>query len=418
MNPSHLLPDILDHLLAQAQRDYDPATATLGGGVARLLTAVDRAQLQATLTEITCEPGQIICHEGAPGDALFVIRAGLVAVLKGDLAAPTVLGYRGPGEIIGEMALLEDQPRSASTVALNTVRLLRISRDQFRQLLHDNREMNVSIMAALSARLRSADTERIRDDQEGRQLARTVRELRDENEQLLELERVRQETTDLIVHDLRNPLGVLGGVLHVLELILPPDTYAENHDLIATGLAAYDRMLRLVDSLLDVSKLETGEFQVSLARANIRPALQDVLRRQQFTADLHQIELVLSAPETLPTVLVDLNMLDRVLTNLIDNAIKYTPAGGTITTRCEVTADALVLRVIDSGPGIPAAERERIFERFAQIAGDSPRQRGFGLGLTFCKLAVEAHGGAIWVESGPDDTGACFAFTLPLPAPA
>jgi signal transduction histidine kinase len=103
-----------------------------------------------------------------------------------------------------------------------------------------------------------------------------------------------------------------------------------------------------------------------------------------------------------------------VLVNLLDNALKYSPDGCQITIAAEATPDGVIVSDTDQRPGIPPDQRERIFERFAQVAdATQPRRRGFGLGLTFCKLTVEAHGGEIWVEPGPNDRGSCFAFTLP-----
>ena len=112
--------------------------------------------------------------------------------------------------------------------------------------------------------------------------------------------------------------------------------------------------------------------------------------------------------------MVDQSLLDRVLTNLIDNAVKHTPLGGLVTVAAEVLKGEMAVSVTDSGPGIPPEERERIFERFTQTTGEKRRRRGFGLGLTFCRLTVLAHGGRIWVESGADGKGSRFVFTLPL----
>lgn len=98
--------------------------------------------------------------------------------------------------------------------------------------------------------------------------------------------------------------------------------------------------------------------------------------------------------------------------NLLDNALKYTPAGKDIIITAEQHQDMVMLSIVDSGPGISEADRERIFERFAQVAAGAPTRRG--LGLTFCRLAVEAHGGEIWVESGQDSCGSRFIFTIPL----
>lgn len=119
----------------------------------------------------------------------------------------------------------------------------------------------------------------------------------------------------------------------------------------------------------------------------------------------------------LPPVLADRDKIDRVIMNLLDNALKYTPEGGQISVSVTQEREGFVkVSVSDDGPGIPPDERERIFERFAQVANGQSRQRGFGLGLTYCRLAVEGHGGTIWVEPGDGGRGSCFTFTLQVAA--
>ncbi|MFN2110539.1 MAG: sensor histidine kinase, partial [Anaerolineae bacterium] len=114
-----------------------------------------------------------------------------------------------------------------------------------------------------------------------------------------------------------------------------------------------------------------------------------------------------------PTVMLDAERIERVLCNLLDNAVKYTLRGA-ITITAELEGNHIKVSVNDKGPGIPPAEREHVFARFTQVEGEERRRRGFGLGLRFCYLAVQAHGGDIWVETGDNDIGSKFVFTLPL----
>jgi NtrC-family two-component system sensor histidine kinase KinB len=190
--------------------------------------------------------------------------------------------------------------------------------------------------------------------------------------------------------------------------------YRDNRELLDLATSACERMQRLVDSLLDVAKFETGEMPLALTTANLGPILEENAYRQSITANKRGVMIVTAIPGDLPVVLVDTEKLERVLVNLLDNALKYAPEGSQITVAAEVASDAIVISITDQGPGIPPDQRQRIFERFAQVAdAEQPRRRGFGLGLTFCKLTIEAHGGTIWVEPGPGDKGSCFAFTLP-----
>jgi len=385
--------------------------------IMRQLASLDRALLDELVTERRCVPGEVVCREGERGDAMYLIWAGRIAVIKGNFPSPTVLGFRGPGEIIGEMALLDDQPRSATNIAVEHLRLLTITRERFHDWLSNSPALGMSIMATLSMRLRAASDDIVTDAQVGRHLVQQVSELEHEKAQLLELQRVRQETSDLIVHDLRNPLGVIFGTLTMLEMVLPEEVLDANRELLDLAIGACERMQRLVNSLLDVAKFETGEMTVRLAQTDLHPLMEDMLNQQKIATRARSVTLRLDTPRRLPSVVVDREKLERILTNLIDNALKYTPEGGEIVLAAVAQAGCVEISVTDTGPGIPPADRERIFERFAQVEDQLATRRGFGLGLTFCRLAVEAHGGQIWVEAGPRGKGSRFVFTLPLTPP-
>ena len=414
MRPRRLSTDVLERIVAQAKTDAHPQPNNAQNTLLRLLLTVDRKLLSRLMEEQHYQRGDVLFWEGERGDAMYLIRAGHVVVIKGNLESPTVLGYRGPGEIIGEMALLESQARSATNIALSTVRLLRIDRNGFRELIRANPDISLTIMSMLSARLREADTIRTSALEGGEQLKKQVTRLMTEKEQLLELQRVRKETSDLIVHDLRNPLGIIYGTINMLEMVLPEDVLADNRELIDLATAACERMQRLVDSLLDVAKLETGEMPIHLRHADLQPVIEEVVQLQSVSARPHNVTLHTEIADDLPPVLMDVEKIERVLSNLLDNALKYSPPGSVVTVCAECAPQAVVVSVIDQGPGIPEAQRERIFERFAQVEGSKPARRGFGLGLTFCKLAIEAHGGKIWAEEGPNGVGSRFVFTLPF----
>jgi signal transduction histidine kinase len=415
MARNRLSPKELDRLLSLAV-DEEFFAPSPESPMLRLLASLDRSTLSQLITEHNIEPGEIICYEGERGSAMYLIRSGKVIVVKGSLKSPTILAYRGPGELIGEMALLENQPRSATNIAVENVRLLQIERDGFQEWVSSNPAIGMSIMATLSARLRASDDVRASALEGGRQLIQQVSRLQTEKAQLLELQRVRQETSDLVVHDLRNPLGTIYGALSMFEMVLPEEILHDNRELLDLAGTACERMQRLVDSLLDVAKLETGEMPITLKAANLRTVLEDAARRQALSTRMPGLAINIAARNDLPVVLIDTEKIERVLANLLDNAIKYSPDNDVITLAAEVDDGqrCLVISVTDRGQGIPAEERERVFERFAQVAGQKPVRRGFGLGLTFCRLAVEAHGGHIWIEAGPDGCGSRFVFTLPL----
>ena len=410
---STLTTEELGHLLATLPDPTEANEPLSNLSFLQMFVPLGREQLNRLITEQTCAPGDVLFRENEPGDAMYIIRSGMVVAIKGKLQSPTFLGYRGPGEVMGEMALIEDQPRSATAVVLKAGRMMRISREDFQQMLRQYSEIGMNIMKEMSRRLRASDNARHSSILDARQLVSQVSELQSEKQQLLEFQRLRQETSDLIVHDLRNPLQNIVGALNLLPVVLPEEIWQANRELLEIAQSGCDRMQLLIDTLLDVARLESGEIPLELSATSIPGLVEGVTRRMTgFTRG--DIKLQKSFPSTLPTVMVDQSLLDRVLTNLIDNAVKHTPLGGLVTVAAEVLKGEMAVSVTDSGPGIPPEERERIFERFTQTTGEKRRRRGFGLGLTFCRLTIQAHGGRIWVESGADGKGSRFVFTLPL----
>ncbi len=226
----------------------------------------------------------------------------------------------------------------------------------------------------------------------------------------LQLEEMRQDLISMIFHDLRSPLGNIISSLDVVQASLPPDAEMEQ-SLITIANRSALRMSRLVDSLLDLRRLEAGQMTLNKEQADISVLASDALEQVTALAEGKGIQLRKDIPPRLPMVDVDTDMLRRVIINLIENAVKYTPGEGTVTVNAKSGPKELTIAVRDTGPGIPAAEHSRIFSKFTRLQREAA-PKGLGLGLAFCKLAVEAHGGRIWVESTPGQ-GAIFSFTLP-----
>jgi signal transduction histidine kinase len=227
------------------------------------------------------------------------------------------------------------------------------------------------------------------------------------------LQRFRDDMANMIVHDLKGPLSNISTTLGIIRLLLAehglaPDSEAAG--LVAAAEQSAEQMARLIGNLLDAQRLEEGRLPVALGPTDLGAALRE--RCRQVGARLAQKQLVLDAsiPDDLPAARADPALFARVLDNLLDNAIKYTPSGGHIAVSCRPEAAGLVVRVADSGPGIPASERERVFDKYEQLGGDRRRDSGAGLGLAFCRMAVQAQGGTIWVA--PDDQGATFCVAL------
>ena len=190
----------------------------------------------------------------------------------------------------------------------------------------------------------------------------------------------------------------------------PRDPVLEQALRVATRSA--NRVLALIESLLDIARLQSGRMELNFENVNLYELVDELMI--DFTTQANEYGIILrnEIPSDLPDIRADREKAIRIFANLVENAIKFTPVGGYIRVSAMVLEDRLVeVRVQDTGPGVPLEYREKIFERFAQIPGQRGRTRGSGLGLTFCRLAVEAHGGRIWVESPPDG-GSIFRFTL------
>ncbi|HRQ37787.1 MAG TPA: ATP-binding protein [Chloroflexota bacterium] len=407
--------DELKRIRATEPSDRGAADMAAANSLVRILTSLDRRLLQELIIEQHFASGEIIFREGDHGDALYIVWAGRVAVVKGKFDQPDELFFRLPGEVVGDMALLENKPRWASLVAVEPTRLLRMGRLSFYKLLQAQPSISLNLLALLSARLRAVHETSRAESAPDLGALRQISSLLDENEQLVALHQIRQETSDLIVHDLRSPLGNMHSVLNMLELVLPEDVLAANRELLDIARLAHRRMQDLVDSLLDVSRLESGDLTLDYEPVCLRQLIEEVVAMATYTANWREITFLTNITPDLPLLMIDADHIRRVLTNLVENAIKFTPENGRVQLNAAIVDQLVRISVEDSGPGIPPADRQRIFDRFAQGQRVGMRRpRGYGLGLAFCRLTVEAHGGQIWVEPGEGGAGSRFIFTLPL----
>jgi NtrC-family two-component system sensor histidine kinase KinB len=227
-----------------------------------------------------------------------------------------------------------------------------------------------------------------------------------------ELDGLRDDLTSMIYHDLRSPLANIVSSLDVIATMVPEDDRETVLSILKIAENSTDRIQRLVSSLLDVNKLESGQpvmdQKVVDSLTLIKEAVEDVKpvvtgRRQKLALDL---------PDELPAIWVDGDMARRVLINLMENSSKFTPTEGRLEVGARADGTWLNIWVKDNGPGIPPADQERIFDKFTRLRGKG-KTGGLGIGLAFCRLAVQGHGGKIWVESDSGQ-GAIFHFTFPF----
>jgi signal transduction histidine kinase len=368
--------------------------------------------LQNRVSEITCRAGEILFHQGDPCDYLYVIVSGCVEVLREIGEEVVSLGFIEVGHVVGEMGFMEQRPRNATIKAVEHTELLALSYEDFQRLLREEPKLVDQLLRDMSARLRATNQERVQAFTTERGLSRRLNELKDENERLAEIMRLREETTHLIVHDLRNPLSGVINALYMLPM-LEPNLNDNKKAHRAIELASYNtkKLLNLVNSLLEVARMQAGEFELHCEMIDISSIGQQVVDQARLINE--DIYIAAEINNDLPNIYADSVTIERTITNLIDNAIKYSPINSTITLKIWREADDVVVSVSDQGPGIPPSQRRRIFDRFTQVGGEGQKP-GFGLGLTFCRGAVEAHGGQIWIEDGPDDQGTTFVFNIPI----
>jgi len=233
-----------------------------------------------------------------------------------------------------------------------------------------------------------------------------------EIEALKEVDRLRSGLLANVSHELRTPLTSILGFTSTLLRTDVRWSEEEQRDFLETIQQESSRLARLVDDLLDMSRLESGTFPFRIETLDVSEMLKSARRRLGSLTEHHQLEV--KAPAGMPLVLVDEDCFWQVLTNLVDNATKFSPTGSQITIEAQPSGKEVIISVIDRGQGIPAALLDRVFDRFYQAETIvSGRKRGTGLGLPICKGIIEGHGGRIWVESRPGK-GSRFSFSLPV----
>ncbi|WP_242527510.1 sensor histidine kinase [Ktedonosporobacter rubrisoli] len=233
-------------------------------------------------------------------------------------------------------------------------------------------------------------------------------------ELLRQTDALRAALLSSVSHDLRTPLS---SIKAAASSLLQQDVQWSEEERRSFAMAIEheaDRLNRLVENLLDMSRIEGGALKPEKEWYPIDELIHDVLGRMQPMLQGREVHTVL--PADLPPVELDYLEIEQVVTNLIENVLRYTPEGSPIDIEIEANAERVLVSVADRGPGLAQADLERIFDKFYRVHvnhGPTARAKGSGLGLAVCKGLIEAHGGQIWAENRKDG-GAIFHFTLPL----
>ncbi len=245
------------------------------------------------------------------------------------------------------------------------------------------------------------------------ELRRQRRELQASYDKLRESERLRDSLVHMIVHDLRSPLAAISAYLELLKEEAKEKLGTETQEDVANAMRATRNMVRMINGILDVSKMEAQMMKLDLRECDLVQVVAQSL--EDLGSLVGTRNLAFDRPAEPARVVADQEIVSRIVQNFLANALRFTPGGGEIRVGIVVEAKHMRVFVADTGPGVPPDFRDSIFDKFSQVTGSSTdRSRTTGLGLAFCKMAVEAHGGRIGVDSELGQ-GSTFWFTLPRP---
>jgi signal transduction histidine kinase len=370
--------------------------------------------------------GEVICREGEPGDAFYVIVEGQVGVYKQvDDTEERWLNSLGPGEFFGELALVQEGTRNATVRTLEPTTVLEIGREPFLRVLGASPSLAVRILVQLGRRLVEADR-------------RALAELREANEQLrlaLErLERLDRTKTDFIqvsAHELRTPVAALLGYAQMMQDHPLVQKDEQLRALVQGIVDSTDRLHRIFNSILDLSRVIEGDVKIHPSPVSFPVVFQGIRDEFQEALEERNLTFEVKGLHDLPFCQADPVLIYKAFRHLVNNAIKYTPDGGRITVTGEEVevpdlGRCVQIVVEDTGIGIAPEDLDLIFEKFYRVGEASLHSSGTtafkgggpGLGLAIARGVVLAHGGRIWAESPGYDEEACpgsrFIVQLPL----
>jgi two-component system, NtrC family, sensor histidine kinase KinB len=226
-----------------------------------------------------------------------------------------------------------------------------------------------------------------------------------------DLDILREDLAAMIYHDLRSPLANILSSVEMLDGLIPAEERENGESILRIARHSIDRIQRLISSLLDINRLEQNQPVGEKQPAKPAELIAEALEAVKPAAEARNQQINVEVPENLPEVQIDVDMIRRVLINLVDNAMKYSPAESAIQITAQSSPKWVKISIQDNGPGVHETDRERIFDKFTRIKRqDGPG--GLGVGLAFCRLAVQGHDGKIWIEAAPKQ-GSIFIFTLP-----
>ncbi len=357
--------------------------------------------------EESFEPGALIFVEGTKADKLYIILDGTVEVWKDYYAEEKdLLAVHSAGHLFGEMALIDDLPRSATVVARDATRLLSVGRVDFHRIISENSSVALSVMRSVSSMVRMSN-ESFVDNLRRRnsELVRANRELKKTQEKLLKAERLSLlgKFSSLILHDIRNPIAILRGFAEMIAMHTDkPEIIKRN---VGKIMSEADRLNRIAGELLDYSR---GEIALTMSIVNLQDLVTKAVEiiRERFDSKGIEIRTDVKYPGP---VILDNERILRVLLNLADNSRKAMPNGGVFSITISREEKRLVIEVNDTGIGMERDVQKRLFEPYYTRGAEG----GTGLGMTIVKNIVDAHEGSLTFTSRKNE-GTAFRISIPI----
>lgn len=383
--------------------------------------ADDELTEMAALTEVRAYPAEyILCREGEYEETFYVIAGGNAVISKkiSEEAGERVLRTVGAGDLVGEMALIQNAPRSATVRTINELSVLEMDKHGFETMLSRSPRMALDIIRITLDRLRENDQMMIAD------LQKSIKVLR-------QLDRNKLEFIQVAAHELRTPMTVLKGYTNLLTSspeIRSNATLGVVTDGIVKGT---ERMHAVVNAMLDITRIDSEDLVLRTAPILLKQLILEVINGLSKAASERTVELVYVPEADTPLIHGDPTLIHKAFYHLIVNAIKYTPDGGKVTVstspaQMEDEAPGVLIAVRDRGIGLDEEHHELVFEKFYQVGSVSIHSSGStsfkgggpGLGLAIVRGVARAHGGKAWVESAGHNEvkfpGCTFCLQLPV----
>lgn len=353
-----------------------------------ILAPGELQKLQQVVREQSYTAGQDVFRSGELGDGVYVVKSGRIEIsglVNPDLRI--VFSRVGPGEIFGEMAVIEQQPRSATATAPEAATVYFIPRSEMLNLMERSPGFSLKLLQLISHRLREFNQHYLQEVVEAERLSAVGRFARS------------------IVHDLKNPLNIISLSVDVACSSTAKAEMREN-----SRVRIHKQVNRINDLVGDILQFAQAGKPEEQKPMNYAEFVQLVTNELRPDLELKSVKLIMDNPPPAVTVRIDPKRLRRVFINLTQNACDFMPTNGVIALRFRIEGPELITDVKDSGPGIAPEVAGRLFEAFATHG----KSYGTGLGLSICKRIMADHGGRIWAMNNPDG-GAVFSFALPLP---